>query len=76
MEGDGATIIIAVTHAAPLSISGSLVAVGGRDDNCKAVNTLHLYQPAAGQWVKVADTLTTLVTGGPHQKKVDITRIC
>ena len=44
-----------VTRAAPLSISGSLLAVGGKDKDRKAVSALHLYQPDAGQWVKVAD---------------------
>ena len=44
-----------VTEAAPLSISGSLLAVGGKDKDRKAVSALHLYQPDAGQWVKVAD---------------------
>ena len=43
-----------VTRAAPLSISGSLLAVGGYKYR-KAVSALHLYQPDAGQWVKVAD---------------------
>ena len=44
-----------VTQAAPLSIGGSLLAVGGRCKDRKAVSALHLYQPDAGQWVKVAD---------------------
>ena len=48
-----------VARAAPLSISGSLLAVGGydklKDDSC---TSLHLYQPDAGQWVKVADMPT------------------
>ena len=44
-----------VTQAAPLSISGSLLAVGGRDKDYKTVSALHLYQPDSGQWVKVAD---------------------
>ena len=43
-----------VTQAAPLSISGSLLAVGG-DKEGKPVSALHLYQPDAGQWVKVGD---------------------
>ena len=43
-----------VTQAVPLSISGSLLAVGGYKDR-KAVSALHLYQPDAGQWVKVGD---------------------
>ena len=40
--------------AAPLSISGSLLAVGGADKGDSST-ALHLYQPDAGQWVKVAD---------------------
>ena len=47
-----------VTVAAPLSISGSLLAVGGLDKDSKPVSTLHLYQPDAGQWVKDADMPT------------------
>ena len=48
-----------VTSAAPLSISGSLLAVGGRDKDGKTgVSALHLYQPDAGQWVKVTDMPT------------------
>ena len=67
-----------VKYAAPLSISGSLLAVGGTDKYDKAVSAIHLYQPDAGQWVKVSDmpaerydctcTMTTdqelLVAGG------------
>ena len=41
-----------VTCAAPLSTSGTLLAVGEEGEDSKAV---HLYQPDAGQWVKVAD---------------------
>ena len=44
-----------VTQAAPLSIGGSLLAVGGLDKDGKAVSAVHLYQPDAGEWVKVAD---------------------
>ena len=48
-----------VTSAAPLSFSGSLLAVGGWDKDGKAVNAeLHLYHRGAGQWVKVADMPT------------------
>ena len=47
-----------VTYAAPLSIRGSLLAVGGKDKVGKAVSAVHLYQPDAGQWVKVADMPT------------------
>ena len=44
-----------VKRAAPLSIGESLLAVGGKDKDRKAVSVLHLYKPDAGQWVKVAD---------------------
>ena len=47
-----------VTHAIPLSIRGSLLAVGGLDKDGKPVSALHLYQPDAGQWVKVTDMPT------------------
>ena len=46
-----------VEAATPLSINGSLLAVGGRTRD-KAVSALHLYQPDAGQWVEVADMPT------------------
>ena len=41
--------------ATPLSIGGSLLAVGGVDKDYTDVSALHLYQPDDGQWVKVAD---------------------
>ena len=44
------------THSSPLSISGSLLAVGtGRDNDRKVVTAIHLYQPGTGEWVKVGD---------------------
>ena len=43
-----------IIHAAPLSIGGSLLAVGGMNKST-TVSAFHLYQPNAGQWVKVAD---------------------
>ena len=46
------------TRSAPLSIRGSLLAVGGRDENEKAVTAIHLYQPDTGEWVKVGDLPT------------------
>ena len=46
------------TCSTPLSISGSLLAVGGRDTYCKAVTAIHLYQPDTGEWVKVGDLPT------------------
>ena len=42
----------------PLSISGSLLAVGGEDKDRKAVTAIHLYQPDTGEWVKVGDLPT------------------
>ena len=46
------------TCSTPLSISGSLFAVGGRDKDLKTVTAIHLYQPATGKWVKVGDLPT------------------
>ena len=43
------------TYTTPLSISGSLLAVGGRG---KDVNAICLYQPDAREWVKVGDLPT------------------
>ena len=42
------------TYSTPLSISGSLLAVGGLKDR-KTVTAIHLYQPDTGEWVKVGD---------------------
>ena len=41
----------------PLSISGSLLAVGGQNDlhSYEAESAIHLYKPASGVWVKVGD---------------------
>ena len=44
------------TNSTPPSISGSLLAVGGRDkDHLKALAAIHLYQPVTREWVKVGD---------------------
>ena len=43
------------TYSTPLSISGSLLAVGGWDKDYKAMTAIHLYQPETGEWVKVGD---------------------
>ena len=83
--------LLPIELAAPLSIGGSLLAVGGRDNviDYKEVAALHLYQPDAGQWVKVADMPTPrractcskitdeelLVAAGYHQTRVDIAQI-
>ena len=40
----------------PLSISGSLLALGGKKmDKDEYVTTIHHYQPETGEWVKVGD---------------------
>ena len=53
MTGPGTTL------SCPLSISGSLFAVGGRDPvKCNAVSAICLYQPDNGEWVKVGDLPT------------------
>ena len=46
------------TSSTPLSISGSLLAVGGMDKGRKDVTAIHLYQPDTGEWVKVGDLPT------------------
>ena len=46
------------TQSTPLSISGSLLAVGGEDKDGKSVTAIHLYQPDIGEWVKVGDLPT------------------
>ena len=46
-----------VEYAAPLSISGSLLALKGWEEDGIS-NALHLYQPDARKWVKVADMPT------------------
>ena len=43
-----------VTSSTPLSISGSLLALGGRKDG-KDLTTIQLYQPETGKWLKVGD---------------------
>ena len=45
-------------YSTPLSIGGSLLAVGGVDMDEKTVTAIHLYQPDTGEWVKVWDLLT------------------
>ena len=47
-----------LTWSTPLSISGSLLAVGGEDKDRKPVSGIHLYQPDTGEWVKVGDLLS------------------
>ena len=47
-----------VARAAPFTISGSLLSVGGKDKDLKAVSALHRYQPDTKQWVQVGDMTT------------------
>ena len=47
-----------VSKPTPLSINGSLVALGGWEDG-EAVTSIHFYQPETDEWVKVGDA--------PHQ---------
>ena len=47
-----------ITHSTPLSISGSLLAVGGKNNDRKTLTAIHLYQPDTGEWVKVGDLPT------------------
>ena len=46
------------TRSTPLSISGSLLAVVGRNKGSKAATAIYLYQPDTGEWVKVGDLPT------------------
>ena len=46
------------TRSTPLSIRGSLLAVGGRDKGRGSVTAIHLYQPDTGAWKKVGDLPT------------------
>ena len=43
-------------RSSPLSISESLLAVGGMDMMIKSVTAIHLYQPGTGEWLKVGDS--------------------
>ena len=47
-----------VKCSSPLSINGSLLAVGGKDKDSRVVSDIHLYQPDTGEWVKVGDLPT------------------
>ena len=40
-------------YSTPLSIKGSLFAVGGKDNDGRAVNAIHVYQHDVREWVKV-----------------------
>ena len=90
-SGEGREISgLQTTRSTPLSIRGSLFAVGGMKDGC-TVSTICLYQPATGEWVKVGElprplwefacTMITdreiLVAGGdePYSPRVDIAQL-
>lgn len=44
-----------ITLSAPLSINDSLLSIGGRDKEGRAVTAIHVYQPDTWEWVKVGD---------------------
>ena len=44
-----------LTDSTPLSIRGSLFAVGGKKERFKLTTAIHLYQHETGKWVKVGD---------------------
>ena len=44
-----------LTGTSPLSLNGSLLAMGGWDEYRNAVTDIHLYKPDTGKWVKVGD---------------------
>ena len=57
--GSGASIWkeisgLKVTQYTPLSVNGSLLAVGGWDTQ-NGVTAIHLYQPTTEEWVRVGD---------------------
>ena len=47
-----------LTDSTPLSISGSLLAVGGKKESNTSTTSIHLYQPDTGKWVKFGDLPT------------------
>ena len=47
-----------LTDSTPLSIRGSLFAVGGKIERNKFMSAIHLYHPDTGKWVKVGDLPT------------------
>ncbi len=47
-----------LVRSAPLSIMGSLLVVGGQDDNFNPSSSIHLYQPSTRWWVKAGDLPT------------------
>ena len=79
------------TRSTPLSISGSLLAVGGLGKDRKEVTAIRFYQPDTGEWVKVGDLPTPrynctcvllnpnreiLVLGGSkYSKSMDIAKL-
>ena len=77
-------------YSAPLTINGSLFAVGGHDEASKPVSAIHVYQPDAEKWANVRDLPTPrhlctctmisdvklLVAGGkPAGTRVDIAQL-
>lgn len=77
--------------SAPVSISGSLLALGGSKDGVES-NAIHLYQHDVGGWVEIGNLLTPrygfsaaliapdqlMLVGGcrkDHMKRVDVARL-
>ena len=44
-----------VTQSTPLSVNGSLLALGGMEDVNKSTSAIQLYQPETGKWLKVGE---------------------
>ena len=75
---------IQLMNSTPLTISGSLLAVGGEDVGFKSTTAIRLYQPDTGEWVKVGNLPTPrrdcicamiadkemLVAGGHDRKSI------
>ena len=48
-------------YSAPLSIGGSLLAIGGRDDRSNPSSSIYLYQPDTRRWVRVGNLPTARI---------------
>ena len=45
-------------NSTPISVGGSLLAVGGRHNIVNPSSSIHLYQPDTSRWVKIGDLPT------------------
>ena len=78
-----------LTGSCPLSIGGSLLAVGGRSKGYKPMTAIHLYQPDSGEWRQVGEltfprydctcakimSRELLVTGGHGEHRQQMSRM-